>query len=140
MSDHFAIEPCTPENRKTIVEGINTYNLNRVTALAPTWTPVEFVIKNEDEAIAGILGGIGYWNGLEINILWVNDNYRGQGIGTQLLQYTENFAIQKGATVAMLDTFDFQAEGFYIKNGYTVVGEINNFPEGHKRVYLSKRL
>jgi len=28
----------------------------------------------------------------------------------------------------MLDTFDFQAEEFYIKNGYEAIGEIKNFP------------
>lgn len=40
----------------------------------------------------------------------------------------------------MLDTFDFQAEEFYLKNGYTAIGEIENFPKGHKRIYFSKKL
>lgn len=39
----------------------------------------------------------------------------------------------------MLDTFDFQAEGFYVKNGYKVIGEIADFPKGHKRIYFAKR-
>lgn len=141
MTDLYTIEPCNPEYRKTIVDGINSYNLNKVPALATTWTPVEFIIKNEQEnVIAGILGGIGYWNGLEINILWVDATYRGTGIGKKLLQHAENVAAQKGATISMLDTFDFQAEDFYLKNGYTTIGEINNFPNGHRRIYLSKQL
>jgi hypothetical protein len=40
----------------------------------------------------------------------------------------------------MLDTFDFQAEGFYLKNGYKPFGEINNFPSEQKRIYFSKEL
>lgn len=137
----FTIESLKKEDRKTIIDGINTYNLSKVHALADVWTSVEFVTKNENgDVIAGILGGIGYWNGLEINILWVNDNYRGKGIGKLLLQHAEQFATQKGATISILDTFDFQAEDFYLKNGYTPFGELQDFPTGHRRIYLSKRL
>jgi GNAT superfamily N-acetyltransferase len=141
MAKQFIIEPCEKENAKKIIEGINTYNLGKVAALADVWTPLDFVIKDENgNEIAGILAGMGYWNGLEIKILWVNEAYRKEGLGTKLLNHTETMAKAKGATISMLDTFDFQAEAFYLKNGYEVVGEIKNFPTGHKRIYLSKKL
>lgn len=141
MAKQFIIEPCEKENAKKIIEGINTYNLGKVAALADVWTPLDFVIKDENgNEIAGILAGMGYWNGLEIKILWVNEAYRKEGLGTKLLNYAETMAKAKGATISMLDTFDFQAEAFYLKNGYEVVGEIKNFPTGHKRIYLSKKL
>ncbi|MCR9248864.1 MAG: GNAT family N-acetyltransferase [bacterium] len=135
------IQPCNKENIQTIVKGINDYNLDQVAALSETWTPLEFVATDDNgEEIGGILGGIGYWKGLEIKILWVKESHRNKGIGTQILKYAEDEAIKKGATISMLDTFDFQAEGFYLKNGYSVVGEINDFPKGHKRIYFSKKL
>jgi len=138
---HFKIEPCEKNNIAPIIEGINSYNLSKVAALSPTWNPLDFVIKNESgNEIAGILAGIGYWNGLEIKILWVDENYRKKGLGTKLLQHLEKIAKEKGVTVAMLDTFDFQAEEFYIKNGYLSIGEVKNFPSGHRRIYFSKRL
>jgi len=141
MPNKFAIEPANKESVKNIIDGINEYNLSKVSALSQTWTPLDFVIKDDSGVeIAGILSGIGYWKGLEIRIIWVIENYRKAGIGTKLLKYVENLAIEKGATVSMLDTFDFQAEEFYIKNGYEVIGEIKNFPPGHKRIYLSKKL
>jgi len=141
MSNKFAIEPANKESAKNIIDGINEYNLSKVAALGGTWTPLDFVIKDDSGfEIAGILSGIGYWKGLEIRIIWVKENYRKAGIGTMLLKYVENLAIENGATVSMLDTFDFQAEEFYIKNGYEVVGEIKKFPPGHKRIYLSKNL
>lgn len=40
----------------------------------------------------------------------------------------------------MLDIFDFQAEVFYLKNGYKPIGEIKGFPKGHRQIYLSKEL
>lgn len=139
MRNDLVIEPC--ENAKKIVDGINEYNLSKVPALAAHWTPLDFVVKDENGIeIAGILAGIGYWNGLEIKILWVEDNYRKTGVGTRLLKHVEIIAKDKGATVSVLDTFDFQAEEFYLKNGYEPIGEIKNFPEGHKRIFLSKRL
>ena len=138
---NFIIEPCTKENTTAILKGINTYNLSKVAAIADVWTPLDFVIKNEAGVeIAGILAGIGYWNGLDIKILWVAEAYRKTGIGSRILKHVEDSARAKGATVAMLDTFDFQAEGFYLKNGYEVIGEVQNFPPEHRRIYLSKRL
>ncbi|SEL83084.1 Acetyltransferase (GNAT) family protein [Aquimarina amphilecti] len=137
----FTIEGCDKKNIKTIVDGINTYNLNQVPAIADIWTPLEFVIKDKNgNEIGGILAGIGYWNGLEIKILWVKEEYRKKGIGTQLLKHTEKIAREKGSKTSMLDTFDFQAEAFYLKNDYTPIGEINDFPMGHKRIYFSKEL
>ncbi|WP_316844430.1 GNAT family N-acetyltransferase [Pedobacter psychrodurus] len=141
MIGKVKLVPCGKESISKIVDGINQYNLDRVAALSDIWTPLEYIAKNEnDEEVGGILAGIGYWNGLEINILWVKDEYRKKGIGTYILKYVEDVAKAKGATVAMLDTFDFQAEEFYLKNGYVPIGEIQNFPKGHKRIYFSKRL
>ncbi len=137
----FTIEPCKKENVKTIVDGINSYNLTRVTATADIWTPLEFIAKEENDIeIGGILGGIGYWGGLEIKVLWVKENYRKKGVGTEILKYAEKLAKEKGAEISMLDTFDFQAEKFYLKNGYEPIGEIKDFPKGHRRIYFSKRL
>ena len=141
MINKITIVPCGKESVSKIVDGINQYNLDSVPALSDIWTPLEYIARNKNgEEIGGVLAGIGYWNGLEINILWVKDEYRKKGIGTHILKYVEDVAKAKGAIVAMLDTFDFQAEEFYLKNGYIPIGEILNFPEGHKRIYFSKRL
>lgn len=141
MLSKYSIGPANIETAKIIIDGINEYNLSKVAALGQIWTPLDFVMKdNNGIEIGGILAGIGYWKGLEIKIIWVKENYRKAGIGTKLLKYVENLAIENGATISMLDTFDFQAEEFYIKNGYQPIGEIKNFPPGHKRIYLSKKL
>ncbi|WP_240338679.1 GNAT family N-acetyltransferase [Aquimarina sp. AD10] len=141
MKTEFSIEPCEKENIKKIVDGINEYNLSKVPAIADIWTRLEFVAKDENGIeIGGILAGLGYWNGLEINILWVKEEYRKKGVGTRILKHAEKIAIKKGAKISMLDTFDFQAEEFYLKNGYKPIGEMNGFPEGHRRIYFSKEL
>lgn len=137
MTEYFKynIEVCKKESIKNTVNGINEYNQIQVPALSEIWTPLQFVVRNSDEIeIGGILGVIGCWNGLEISTLWVEEGYRKQGLGSELLKYTEKVAIENGATISMLDTFDFQAKGFYLKNGYAIIGEIQNFPKGHRRI------
>jgi GNAT superfamily N-acetyltransferase len=136
------IEECSAEERKIVLDGLYNYNMEQVPATNPeNWIPFEYVVRNEDqEIIAGILSTLGYWNGLEIKILWVNEDYRKSGIGTKLLTETENNAKAKGAIISFLDTFDFQAKDFYLKNGYSIFGILDDFPAGHKRYYLQKRL
>lgn len=136
------ITECTEKDRKTIADNLRKDNLEIVPAVLPQiWTPIELVIKkNDDKVIGGILAGVGCWCGLEISTLWVEKKFRMMGIGTKLLLQTETLAIKKGAVISILDTFDFQAKDFYLKNGYSIFGEIENFPPGHKRYYLQKRL
>lgn len=142
MSNDFKIVPGVEEDIQKVVKGLNAYNLSQVAASAATWTPLEYMAKDSHEnLIGGILAGIGYWNGLEVKILWVKEAYRKQGIGSQLLAHVETIARQKGAIVSMLDTFDFQAENFYLKNGYASIGELKDFPApGKRRIYFSKQL
>lgn len=141
IETEFTIEPCEKEDIKKIVDGINEYNLSKVPAISDIWTRLEFVAKDKNGIeIGGILAGLGYWNGLEIKILWVKEGYRKKGVGTQILKHAEKIAIEKGAEISMLDTFDFQAEKFYLKNGYIPIGEMKGFPKGYKRIYFSKEL
>ncbi|SDY31192.1 Ribosomal protein S18 acetylase RimI [Flavobacterium aquidurense] len=137
----FTLETCTKENIEKVIDGINEFNLSKVPAISDTWDPLEFVAKTKNGIeIGGILAGIGYWNGLEIKVLWVEEKYRNKGIGTWILKHAEKIAREKGVKISMLDTFDFQAEKFYLKNGYETIGEIKDFPKGHRRIYLSKKL
>lgn len=72
--------------------------------------------------------------------MWVKEGHRKKGVGTQILKYAEKIAIEKVAEVSMLDTYNFQAENFYLKNGYKPIGKINDFPIGYRRIYFSKML
>ena len=135
------IEKGNSDNVKAVVKGLNDFNLAKEPAQGPTWQPIEWIAKAENgQLMGGILGGVGFWMGLEIYILWVEEAYREKGIGKALLQKMEKEAAELGATISMLDTFDFQAEGFYRKMGYTEFGRIRDFPKGRNRIYLSKAL
>jgi hypothetical protein len=39
-----------------------------------------------------------------------------------------------------LETLSFQARGFYERYGYSVFGELDDFPPGHRKYFLKKNL
>jgi ribosomal protein S18 acetylase RimI-like enzyme len=96
--------------------------------------------SNESGAIVAGLLGFTLWNGCFISALWVAETLRRKGIGRQLLARAEEFAVQNDCSHIHLDTFDFQARGFYEKIGFDVFGTIEDYPIGHKRYYLIKKL
>ena len=49
-------------------------------------------------------------------------------------------AVVRGCHGAWLDTFDFQARGFYEKLGYTCFAELPEYPIGHSRFFMKKPL
>ena len=76
----------------------------------------------------------------ELQQLWVEPDHRRQGVASRLLQLFEARAADRGCRYFYLETFSFQAPGFYKKHGYQVFGELRDFPPGHQRYYLTKEL
>ena len=65
---------------------------------------------------------------------------RGQGHATRLMAAAEAYAVEKGCVGVVLDTFSFQARPFYERLGYRVFGQLDDYPPGHTRFYMEKRL
>lgn len=99
-----------------------------------------YVIQGPDKEVVGGVIGATYWDWLYIDLMWIREDLRGQGYGKQLLEHIEEEARKRGAKNAYLDTFSFQAPNFYKKNGYYFFGELQNFPPGHQRYFLTKKL
>ena len=81
-----------------------------------------------------------YFDWLYVDLLWVKDELRKKGYGQRLMDLLEDEARKLGAKNAYLDTFSFQAPDFYKKQGYQVFGELQDFPPGHQRYFLTKQL
>lgn len=99
-----------------------------------------FVLKVPDGAIVGGVIGIVYWDWLAVDLLYLPEELRGQGYGSQLLTVIEEEGRRRGARHVHLDTFSFQAPEFYQRHGYRIFGELSDFPPGHTRYYLTKEL
>jgi GNAT superfamily N-acetyltransferase len=121
-----------------IGQGIQDYNTQQ--AGEDRGQNLCFVLQAPDLEIVGGVIGATYWDWLYINLMWVKEELRGRGYGHRLLILAEDEARQRGARNAYLDTFSFQAPGFYERHGYQVFGELDDFPAGHQRYFLTKQL
>ena len=94
----------------------------------------------EDGSIAcGIVGEVwGAW--LSVKYLFVSPLKKQQGIGSELLSKLEEKAVSLGAKQSVLETYSFQAKGFYEKNGYELRMTLDNCPETDQLHYLTKVL
>jgi len=95
-------------------------------------------LRNEHGAVTGGLWGHTLFRWLSIEMLFVPDALRGQGIGSRLIASAETEAKARGCIGAVVDTFSFQAESFYSRLGYSVFGILDDYPPGHRRIYLQK--
>ncbi|MGF6648088.1 GNAT family N-acetyltransferase [Paraburkholderia sp. GAS82] len=96
--------------------------------------------RDADGSVVGGLLADTYWQYLEVHVVWVSEAHRNAGHASQLLNAAENEARQRGCKHAFLDTFSFQARGFYEKLGYSEFGRLEEFSGKHERHYLHKRL
>ena len=102
---------------------------------------VALLVRDEqsNEVIGGLYGEI-FYRWLFIELLAIPEQARGQGTGSRLMQMAEALARDKGCVGIWLDTFDFQAPGFYQQHGFTEFGHLDDFPPEHKRFFFQKRL
>jgi GNAT superfamily N-acetyltransferase len=124
--------------RKFIEDGVIDHN-TAVTGISG-YFPANFVLRSErGEVLGGLLGMI--WGGwLQVKILWVSQVVRGQGHGARLMGAAEAYARERACIGVNLDTFSFQARPFYERLGYAVIATHQDYPPGHARYFLEKRL
>src|SRR5208283_1727573 len=96
--------------------------------------------KDASGVVLGGLLGSTHWNHFFVSALFVHARFRKVGIGWELMKRAEALALEHRCDAIFLDTFDFQAHGFYEKLGFEVFGVLENYPPGHNRFYMVKQL
>jgi GNAT superfamily N-acetyltransferase len=133
----FAQDP--PASARAIVErGVDQHNVGITNQ--PDYYPLSFILQDDaGEVLGGALGDI--WGGwLHVSFLWVARPLRQRGWARRLMAEVERYAIGRGAQDAYLETFSFQARPLYEKLGYEVFAQLDDFPPGHTKYFLRKRL
>jgi GNAT superfamily N-acetyltransferase len=98
-----------------------------------------FLRDHEGRVVGGAMASLfGGW--VHITLLWVEESLRGQGHGAELMNRVEREAMKLGCRCAHVDTFSFEARPFYERLGYEMFGVLEDYPEGHCKYFLKKRL
>ena len=134
------LENPLPEHRAAVLDRLVAFSDPRAGARDWPEHPLCLAIHGADGAVAGGLWGRFYYDWLFIELIFVPEDRRGQDLGSALLAMAEAQARDWGAIGVWLDTFSFQALGFYQRKGFSVFGEIADYPAPHRRFFLSKQI
>ena len=88
-----------------------------------------FSIRDGGTVVAGISGWT-WGDCCRLQHLWVAPSLRGHGLATQLLAAAETEAAARACSQTVHFTYDFQAPVLYERNGYELVGHVDDFPSG----------
>lgn len=126
------------ETRKAVLAPLVEYNASQA---GPSQNrPLAVLVRDDQGAVIGGLWGHTGYDWLFTQLLVVPAALRGRGVGTEIMQLAEREAAQRGCHGAWLDTFEFQAKGFYERLGYECFGELPNYPKGYARFFMKKAL
>lgn len=128
------------ESQKSQIIGDLIRSYNRSKREVAESEPLNLYVEDEHgEIMAGLVAET-FGNWLEIEYLFVKEDLRGQGIGSQLLQRAESEAKKRNCRFAFVNTYQFQAPAFYQKHGYKEVFTLKDYPYTGQRHYYQKDL
>ena len=100
---------------------------------------IKLVIKNDDGRVIGGLIGYTVLGTMNIGELWVDEEFRNQGYGKDLLMTAEELAKEQGCFAGQTACFTFQGLDFLKNQGYNSYGCLDGYPKGVKEYLLIKR-
>jgi GNAT superfamily N-acetyltransferase len=104
------------------------------------WQELAIFVRADDGGLEAGISALVWGGCCEVDLLWVAEDSRGQGLGRRLLQRIEDEARALGCRKLILTTYSFQAPAFYEKLGFRVAGRIDDHPRGHAYLLLEKGL
>ena len=83
-----------------------------------------YIMRNQDESKIGWMRYGYFWDNTPfMNMIWVDEQYRGKGVGKQVVLFWEDEMKQKGFKMVMTSTLaNEEAQNFYRKLGYRDAG------------------
>lgn len=124
--------------RDAIVGPLVAFNAERTGR--SDFKPLAVSIADTEGRVIGGLWGRTTYDWLFVELLFVPEGLRGRGVGADLMGRAEREAVSRGCHSAWLDTFEFQARGFYERLGYRCFGELADYPPGFSRYFMTKSL
>ena len=135
---HIRLENTESQKAQKIGELVRSYNRSKREAAESE--PLNLYVEDDSgELLAGLVAET-FGNWLEIEYLFVKEELRGQGIGSQLLQQVESEAKKRNCRYVFVNTYQFQAPAFYQKHDYQEVFTLKDYPCTGQRHYYQKDL
>ncbi len=122
---------------ETLIAGVREYNRAALGDESPK--PLAVVIRNNNNKIIGGVSGRTIYKLFLVDVLWVDETARGQGVARKVMELAEMEAKKRGCLSAQVDTLSIQAPDFYQKLGFEIVGKAVGVSQDHDRYFLLKQ-
>ena len=99
-----------------------------------------FALRDEIGRAVGVASGYSWAGIAELELMWVDEAFRGLGHGGNLLDAFVREATARGVRRIWVSTHDFQAPGLYERAGFERMAELTGWPEGHSNIILCKTI
>lgn len=116
------------------------FRWNMATVGVDDFRPFAVWLRDGSARIRGGCVGWSRWDWAHIDTLWVDPDLRGQGHGKGLLEAAEALARARHCRMIDLDTFSFQAPGFYASQDYEEFAVLDGISHGVRRHHFRKPL
>ncbi|WP_317201007.1 GNAT family N-acetyltransferase [Janthinobacterium sp.] len=123
---------------RVLLEGLTAFNAEKNAGAAPEYLLAS--VRDGAGVLAGGLFGATYLGWLQVQVVWLPDALRAHGHGRALMDLAEAEALRRGCARSFVETFSFQALGFYENCGYKIFSALADFPPGGARYALTKDL
>lgn len=132
------------EERPSAADAQRLYNgvraFNRAQTGCDRPRSAAYFLRDERDQIIGGVQGTLWGRSMHIDVLWIDENYRGSGGGSKLMQAIERYGAARGHPLVYLETTSFQALPFYESIGYRVFGKLPGISDGHTLFFLKKEV
>ncbi|HTK13186.1 MAG TPA: GNAT family N-acetyltransferase [Xanthobacteraceae bacterium] len=136
----IAVERTIGRTKRAVLGGLIRYNGEKFGKTTKKHRRFAVSLRDDDgEIVGGIVGEV-WMTVLFIQFFWIEQRFRGRGHGTALIKSIEDEARRFGAVRSYVDTMSFQAPTFYRACGYKEYGNIDGYPGGVTRHWLTKAL
>ena len=135
----FEIQSGNEDDAEYIDDKLVEYNWSQVPAVRDSeWIAKKLQCDNGEPA-AACFAGVNFWDISFVEMLWVDGLHRNHGIGSDLLSNIEREVKNNGAGIVLLDARDWNVD-FFRKQNYTFYCTLEDYPEGHRKYKMQKRL
>lgn len=127
------------EDNKYVCNGLYSYNVEKTRGLLKKpGVNIELYLKtNEGKTIGAILCDT-FSYCMYIDVMWIDEAYRGKGYGKALINSAEKIAKENGCIFSHTCTFSYQSPWVYKSCGYEVFAIIEDYPDDIKQYFLKK--
>jgi GNAT superfamily N-acetyltransferase len=138
---YTVIDNPTENDANEFKQGLESYNMEKTKGEFNSPQPWHNLVLKDQEGkvIGGISTSTLYWTQY-LEVLWVDEKYRGLGYGRNLVLEAQRLAKEIGCISSHVYTFSWQAPDFYQAVGYDLLVTYDGYRGGIKEHILMTRL